>query len=443
MTEEQIRAYLSGSGPKTNFVNELGMSYTDLAAQLGIDLTMPGALDILGAAANAVQGGASIDALRATIAGGSASFSRDPSQPIEYSFGAPGNISDNILSRGYLVPNGANPLAYSIGGENTGVAFSPEILDAVNHSMQVKDQQGLARIAALIAGGAALGAAGGGVSTGATTAAGLPTGAGVAAPPLTGGAVGAGTGAVTAAGLPTGSAAAAGGGLGTFSGAGAPAAGASPGLAGGSGMDWSLIANIGSSLLSGLLGAKSNKDAVAAQTGANQSAIDEQRREFDTILGLTAPYREAGGSALSAIRGLLGLPGGDAAAGESAFNSIAGLPGTQLAVDDTLRGVRNAYGASGSTGGNVLQALTDRITGLTGDRVYNSLFQLAGFGPGATSTAANAASTSGANIGNLLTNTGIANASGILGTGQSWNNSLQNIMPALLDYLRNRQGTGA
>lgn len=248
---------------------------------------------------------------------------------------------------------------------------------------------------------------------------------------------------------------------------------------------WMIPAILGSSLLS----SRSSDRAADAQTAANQQAIEEQRRQFNAVLDLTAPQRDISNQALNVLAQMFGLPGanlggttqttegpmsldqlrqaggnptrmpGQRVIGQA--NSIADLmnpggpttgmpvattptaslgagggmpggfsldniPGTRFLIDETMRNITNA--GSTSPGGNVLAALADRVSGIAGDRTFNSLFQLAGFGPQATQTAAGAGLQTGSNVGNLLNASGIANASGILGQGNAANNAINNLM---------------
>lgn len=185
----------------------------------------------------------------------------------------------------------------------------------------------------------------------------------------------------------------------------------------------SIVGAIGGSLVSGLLGDRSSRRAANAQTGANNAAIAEDRRQFDTILELTEPGRNAGNHALTLLQQIL-TPGGDV----NVEDLISRMPGHSGIVDDTMRSIRQSGAAGGSTGGNVLAALGDRIGNLTSDRLFGSLFGLAGLGQPGTNIAANAAGNSALNVGNLLQSSGVANASGIMGAGNSQNAALQNIM---------------
>lgn len=247
---------------------------------------------------------------------------------------------------------------------------------------------------------------------------------------------------------------------------------------------------------SAVIGGVASDRAADAQSDASGAAIAEQRRQFDTILGLTQPQRDVGNAALNVLAGAFipgfggisqsqpaatqavqptslnfgGLLGGASAAinrltdipepvgpgvddltpgyvGAGASGSpanaltlseqFAQLPGAQFIVDESMRNIGNSYAARGSAlSGNSLRALQDRGQELTNSLMFDRLFQLAGFGTPATSTAANAASATGANISNALINQGNARASGIAGIGQSLNNGLQG---GLSNYLLMQQ----
>jgi hypothetical protein len=90
----------------------------------------------------------------------------------------------------------------------------------------------------------------------------------------------------------------------------------------------------GASLLSGFLGA--DKAADAAEKGA-ANAIAEQRRQFDTVLGLQMPAIQTGNVARSQLASILGLQ----TAGTTGYNPINPLQGFNIA------------GGGGSLGGRV------------------------------------------------------------------------------------------
>ena len=186
---------------------------------------------------------------------------------------------------------------------------------------------------------------------------------------------------------------------------------------------------IAGSLGSAAIGSIASRRASRAQNRANDAAIASQDRRFDQILELTAPQREISNAAMEAIASTLGL-------GESfdPANALTNIPGNEVIVDDITRRIRQS---SPTTGGNVLTALADRVSGFQSSRLFDNLFRAAGLGAPGTSIAAQGASTTGNAISNLLQSTGLANASGIIGQGQAINSGLQNVLQflALRDML--------
>ncbi len=187
----------------------------------------------------------------------------------------------------------------------------------------------------------------------------------------------------------------------------------------------------GGAILAGVIGAQGAKSAAGDIAGGNAAAIAEQRRQFDLILGLTEPGRQTGNQALNAL-GSAFIPGFEGTAGFDAIDSeqlseiFRNLPGTEFAVAEAEKSVGNSFASRGGAfGGNAIRALGDRTANLASDRVFNNLLELAGFGPRATGTAANAATNAGNNISGLLSGAGFAQAQGTLGAAGSINNAIQ------------------
>lgn len=72
---------------------------------------------------------------------------------------------------------------------------------------------------------------------------------------------------------------------------------------------WGAIASAAGSVLSGIMGQDAQEDATEAQLEAQRLAIDEQRRQFDTIRELNEPFRQSNLRAMRAQEDLLGLGG--------------------------------------------------------------------------------------------------------------------------------------
>ena len=215
-------------------------------------------------------------------------------------------------------------------------------------------------------------------------------------------------------------------------------------------MSWIATAIIGGSVVSGLIGARGAKKGAEAQTAASNAGIEEQRRQFDIIQGLTAPGRNAGNQALNTlgsafIPGFEGIAGFDAIDQSQLSEIFNNLPGTQFALDQTEKAVGNSFASRGGAfGGNAIRALGDRVSNFASDRTFNNLLQIAGFGPPATATAANSAQNTGNNIAQLLSNAGNAAASGYQGVAGSINNAVQGGLSnwLLAKYLKPETNTG-
>lgn len=72
-------------------------------------------------------------------------------------------------------------------------------------------------------------------------------------------------------------------------------------------MTWAAVVAGGSAVVGGLTSAESAKNAAAASAAGSQAGIDEQRRQFDTIMGLNQPAIQTGNTARAQLASLLGL----------------------------------------------------------------------------------------------------------------------------------------
>jgi len=232
-----------------------------------------------------------------------------------------------------------------------------------------------------------------------------------------------------------------------------------------------LIAGLGavSGIASAVIGKKSaDKSAAAAssaaatQAASQGQAIDEQRRQFDTIRELLKPYVEAGKpdltqpyigagtGALQAMQGLAGLRG--AAEQQAAINQIQqGAQYQALAQQGEEAILQNAAATGGLRGGNVQAALAQFRPALLNQLIesqYGKLAGLTSLGAGAAQNLlgigqASAAGTAAAgqqsaqNIGNLLTGQGQALAAGQIGAAQAKAQGMGAISGALTGGFQN------
>lgn len=289
---------------------------------------------------------------------------------------------------------GVTPYTFLGGGQAQTVAEGSPEYHALRDDARTRNQQGLARIATLVGGGAALGATGSGPVFGGSSAAGttaaqtFPYNAGgpVTATPL------AGAGAATAAG---GAAAAGGGGAANALGAGGAVASNIP--------DW-----VGNYLLPGLntlLGTRAADQATDAQVAAMDRAIAENQRQFDTTRNDLMPWLDAGRDAL----GQLNNPS----------NYFTQSPDYTFRRDEGTRGIENSFAArGGGQSGNALRALSEFNSGLASQEYgdwWNRQAGRAGVGQTTATQLGQLGANAAANTGNYMQNQGTARASGVLG----------------------------
>lgn len=210
----------------------------------------------------------------------------------------------------------------------------------------------------------------------------------------------------------------------------------------------SFIGNAIGSVLGGITGATSAARAANRagdlQYQAAMAGVDEQRRQFDQIvelmapfvgagtnaLGQYSPYQQAGQEALTQQRNLIGL--GGAGAQEDALRAIQNGPQMNAMIQQGENAIlQNASATGGLRGGNTQAALAQfrpqllnqlieqqytRLGGLagTGLQATNSLAQM---GQASAGNQASMGSQTAANIGNLLQQGGAAQAGGVMAMG--------------------------
>lgn len=215
-------------------------------------------------------------------------------------------------------------------------------------------------------------------------------------------------------------------------------------------LDWIQPA---ASLAGAVLGWNGASKAANAQVAGNNAAIDEQRREFDTLLSLTAPYRDIGYNALNEIGTAFGYPSGASGsgyritpgggveaiaqpggAGSADYSNFFSSPDYRFALNEGVNTVQNSAAAQGGLySGNAFRGLNDYAQGKASEQIGNWLNRraaLAGIGQTATNEAGNAALTTGANVGNALIGAGNARASGIV----DQSNQITNLINQLAEY---------
>lgn len=185
----------------------------------------------------------------------------------------------------------------------------------------------------------------------------------------------------------------------------------------------SFIGNAVGSIVGGITGAKQQAKAAEAaseiQGQAADTAIQEQRRQFDMLTDLLRPYVEAGQPALQRQQALIGLRG--APEQQTAISSLEQSPFFQSAVrqgEEAL--LQRASATGGLRGGNIQAALAQFRPQMLESQIAQQYERLGGLTSLGQSSAAGQASagmqTAGA-IGNLLAQQGQALAGGRLAAG--------------------------
>lgn len=178
---------------------------------------------------------------------------------------------------------------------------------------------------------------------------------------------------------------------------------------------------IGGTIGSALGGAIEGKEAVGeasgVQAGASQAGIDEQRAQLAEIQKLLQPYAQAGAGALTSQQALIGMGGPEAQ--RQAITALEGSPQFQaLAQQGENAILQNASATGGLRGGNVQAALAQFRPALLSNLInqqYERLGGLTSVGGTQAARLGQFSQQTGANISNLMTGKGAAEAGGILG----------------------------
>jgi hypothetical protein len=189
---------------------------------------------------------------------------------------------------------------------------------------------------------------------------------------------------------------------------------------------------VGGNLLSSSMQSDAASEAAGAQSGAAQAGIDEQRRQFDEIQRLLAPYVQAGQPALAGMQNLIGLGGA-----EAQQQAIAGIEQSPLLQALTRQGeeaiLQRASATGGLRGGNVQAALAQfrpQMLQQALEQQYSRLGGLTSLGQQSAARVGTAGMNTGVNVGNLLQQQGAAQAGGALGRGAAFGQFAQ--MPGQL-----------
>jgi hypothetical protein len=198
-------------------------------------------------------------------------------------------------------------------------------------------------------------------------------------------------------------------------------------------MSFIATAIIGSAVVGGVLSSNAQKSAAKSASRAQQQAADqsiaEQRRQFDAVQQLMAPYVQSGTTALSRYNALTGLSGEEAQ--QSMIQQISSGAEYGALVRAGEEGILQSASATGGLrGGNTQSALAkfrpEILSSLIRDE-YSRLGNMASMGQNAAAGLGNAGMQTGQNISNQYGQIGQAQAGAALARGQATANMWGNI----------------
>lgn len=161
--------------------------------------------------------------------------------------------------------------------------------------------------------------------------------------------------------------------------------------------------------------------AAAAEIQGTAMSVEEQRRQFDAVQKLLAPYIDAGTGALGAQQNLIGLKGDEAQA--AAIEDLRTSPEFGAMVREGENAIlQNASATGGLRGGNTQAALARFRPAVLSDLInkqYERLSGITSIGQASATGQASAAQQTGANVSALFQNQGQALANAALAKGQA------------------------
>jgi len=209
-------------------------------------------------------------------------------------------------------------------------------------------------------------------------------------------------------------------------------------------MSWGFVAVAGATVVSGAMGAKAQKDAAKAQEEGGEAQVAEQRRQFDKMQEVLAPYVEGGEEALDAQRALLGLAGPEAEA--EAIQGLQESPSFRAGIEQGEEAIlQNAAATGGLRGGNVQRALAQFRPQMLADTIQRHFANLSGL------TQTGQASAAGVGAGALETGRGVSGAYGDIASnvaasrlaqGQTYGQTAQNLAGLFAAYQNRPQSEG-
>lgn len=182
----------------------------------------------------------------------------------------------------------------------------------------------------------------------------------------------------------------------------------------------------GTSLVSSAVGSKAAKGAGQLQYDASMAGVEETRAAREEMRALLEPYVAAGGPALQAQMGALGLAGPEAQQAYVAQQEQS--PAFQaLARQQEEAILQNASATGGLRGGNVQGALAQFRPALLNqflEQQYGRLGGMTALGQQSAAGVGTSGMQSAGSIADLLAQGGAAQAGAKLGAANAWQQSL-------------------
>lgn len=165
--------------------------------------------------------------------------------------------------------------------------------------------------------------------------------------------------------------------------------------------------------------AEAAERAAGIQAGSSAAGIAENRRQFEKLVQLMAPFVTSGTQAIGAQGALIGLNGADAQG--AAIAQLEQSPQFSSLVRSGENALlQNASATGGLRGGNIKSALAQfrpQILSSLIESQYSKLGGLSQMGQAAAAGQASAGMSSASSIADLLTQQGAAQAGGVLAAG--------------------------
>lgn len=176
--------------------------------------------------------------------------------------------------------------------------------------------------------------------------------------------------------------------------------------------------------------AEAATSAAGIQAAASEAGIAEQKRQFDKIVELMAPFVTAGTGALTQQQALVGLGGPEAQ--QTAVSALESSPQMRALVQQGENAIlQNASATGGLRGGNVQAALAKfrpNILNALIEQQYGRLGGLTSLGQASAAGQAAAGQATGANVASLLQQAGAAQAGGAIAAGNQQANTFSSLL---------------